>query len=232
MRATMDIKILFNSLDKFIHPVQRGGIYFEYGGEDMYQFWADHYYEHSWRGPFGFEFLHQASLGGLWFETEKEELRVEYAQTYRTVFYWSSDTYKEYGMYSHWWYRTGSPRRDIDQPRVYQHNENVMGHHVGSGSDIWYMHYKRQDGNDLLRVFYSFRRRDIVPDWVPVDHPEKQQILGVEAGRKFGNLFFTGQLEWHTYENVDYDPNPLLYDVVRNTQAGRVIVGLEVRVVL
>ena len=176
-------------------------------------------------GPFGFEFLHQASLGGFWFETEKEEFRLEYAQTYRALFYWSSATYRDYGIYTTWWYRTpGHPN--------YMYKGNILGHHVGAGSDNLYIHYQRKGIDNLLRIYYSHRRRDIVPDWVPQDYPEKQQILGIEAARKFGNLVFTGQLEWHTYENVDQNPNPLRYDIVRNTQAGRVIVGLAVRLEL
>lgn len=232
MMASLDIKIRFNFLGRMLYPVTDGGMYFEYGGEDILAYWQG---DRHWIGPFGFEFLGQSTMSGLYLATEQEEFRIEYAQNYRTISLFSS--------YADKWTSQGGKyniisygERERVRDRSYEYRGNILGHHMGKTSDNLYMHLKRTTENEELRFYYSLRRRDLVDrdrfDIFLAEHPEIFQNIGVEYRRTFRNISIAALLEWHRFENIDLNPFPLEYETQPRTDLNQFMIGFEMSYLL
>lgn len=227
MIASIDIAVRFGLPGNLLYPVTGGGMFFEYGGEDLTAFWQE---ESPWIGPLGFEFLQKGTMAGFWLTTGSEEFRIEYAQNFRQHHLLSRYAYRlGSGKYTVQWYGQGATR-------YYLNEGNILGHHMGNTADNLYMHIKRRGDDEEFRIFYSLIRRDLVhhrrPDYVRSEYPETFQNIGLEYRRTFGNIAVTSILEWHRFENVDQDPHPLRYDILPRSTANQFLIGLELSYLL
>lgn len=227
--ASMDVSVRFSFPGNLLYPVQRGGMFFEYAGEDLVAYWQDE--DAPWIGPFGFDFLSSGTVTGIWFETEKEEVRIEYAQNFRDSYLLSSYAGGVIrSRYASVWY--GQRGR---HPH-YLNSGNLLGHHMGASADSWYVHFKRTDEREMFRMYYSTRRRGIVvftqADNYLSDSPEVFRIIGLEYRRNFSNFTLGTILEWHHFENMDFDPNPLRHDILPGSNANQFLFGVELSYLL
>ncbi len=222
-RASLDIAVrLPGEFLSYVYPLVEAKVYFEYGGEDIQSFWTT---GGKWVGPLGFEFIGSGNLTGIHLATEQDDLRLEYAQNYRSRYLLSGFAYRQgWGRYSIPWYGTYGPERYIN-------GEDIMGHHMGSHADVIYFHYQRSFENGSFRIMYGNRRRGLIDRRLPhsfSEYPEVKNQYGIEVSRSIWNFDLSTLFLWNRYVNVDVRRDPLIVQPVPDREAAEYILGLRV----
>lgn len=222
-RASLDIAVHLPFLREYLYPLVDGKIYFEYGGEDIHSFWTSN--NGNWLGPLGFDFVGAGTIAGIWLSTERDEIRVEYAQNYRNI-----------GLFSRYAGRAGWGEFSIPWYGIYDkmhfvNNGNIMGHHMGSQADIAFFEYTRSFDSGHFTLRYSNRRRGLIEHQLPrelSEHPEVKSQYGIEVSRSVWLFDVTALFLWNRYENVDRDRSPLMVNPIPGRDAEEYIFGITV----
>lgn len=224
-RASLDLAIYMPFLSK-ISPFKDGKLYAEYAGEDSYAWWQKE--DGKWVGPLGFDFLSSGWLYGLFLTTGKTDFRAEYAQNYVNwpLFY---DWYKKSGSSTYWdfWY---------SKDDRFSNDGINMGHHMGSHADDLFFELSHKFNAFSFKLFYDKERHGlgaiIIDETTGVGYynntPEIRYQYGLIPSYKFERFNISAYFIQNYYKNVDFDNDPLVFDIRKGTNKKELIGGMSI----
>jgi hypothetical protein len=199
-RASIDLAIDLSFLRSF-SPFIGGKIYGEQAGEDLRAFWQRNQND-SPLWPLGFKLLDYGGMLGLFLTTGSTDLRVEYAETYTGEGTW----YKKFPFTNH---------------------GVLLGHHMGSDADDMFFEITQRGEVWTVRFSYD-RERHGVSAYGSDAEVRNQFAFSPEL--RIGRCVLFGQVIHARYRNVDFNPDPLVFDIHPGTHRQETTVGLGVTV--
>ena len=212
-RGSLDLALYMPFLSK-LPPLKEGKFYAEYAGEDSYAWWQEE--DGKWVWPIGFDYLHTAYMLGLFLTTGQTDFRVEYAQNHRNKPLFTHINGIDLGG-------GGSPAWYSKIPFV---NDRVfLGHHMGSQADDLFFQMEHRWLPFSIKYFYDIERHGM---FNYPNSPEIRQQFGTTLSYRYMKTDVSANFLINRFKNVDFNPNPLGFDIREGTDRREYVIGFGI----